>query len=245
MLAHIGVGDDQRVLDHERVRAENSRSRPRSSVTLATTATRIAGTAAITENRPTIWTCSRAAALPRRRACTICQTSRPMMPSSNRTASALTPSRRDDDVVGRVIGVRPARTRKVAQRRQQRHADRGRADQAGRKSCRFGGAAGAASAVTRLARPSSSAPDRPHRHSAKISIHLRRPRAAADAFIQQCCRIATFPRRLSSNRTQFAVRMQSRRTRVASRSRRRIALSCWCGSPGYPGPGSSCAGCCG
>ena len=36
----------------------------------ATTATRIAGTAAITANRPTICTCSRAAARPRRRACT-------------------------------------------------------------------------------------------------------------------------------------------------------------------------------
>ena len=37
-----------------RVRVENSRSRPRSSVTLATIATRIAGTAAMTENRPTM-----------------------------------------------------------------------------------------------------------------------------------------------------------------------------------------------
>src|SRR4029078_11746290 len=44
-----------------RVRVENSRSRPRSRVTLATSATRIAGTAAITPNRPTTWTCSRAA----------------------------------------------------------------------------------------------------------------------------------------------------------------------------------------
>ena len=53
-----------------RVRVENSRSRPRSSVMLATTATRIAGTAAITANRPTMRTCSRAPARPRRRACT-------------------------------------------------------------------------------------------------------------------------------------------------------------------------------
>ena len=34
------------------VRVENSRSRPRSSVTLATTATRIAGTAAIDREQP-------------------------------------------------------------------------------------------------------------------------------------------------------------------------------------------------
>ena len=62
-----------------RVRVENKRSSPRSSVTLATMATRIAGTAAMTENRPTMRTCSLAPARPRRRAWTICQTSRPMM----------------------------------------------------------------------------------------------------------------------------------------------------------------------
>src|SRR2546425_647698 len=49
-----------------RVGPENSRSRPRSMVTLATTATSTAGSTAITENRLTIWTCSLAAARPRR-----------------------------------------------------------------------------------------------------------------------------------------------------------------------------------
>ena len=45
-----------------RVGPENSRSRPRSMVMLATTATSTAGSTAMIENRPTIWTCSRAAA---------------------------------------------------------------------------------------------------------------------------------------------------------------------------------------
>ena len=51
-----------------RVGPENSRSSPRSMVRLATTATRTDGRTAMTENRLTIWMCSRAAARPRRRA---------------------------------------------------------------------------------------------------------------------------------------------------------------------------------
>src|SRR6478609_3677969 len=45
-----------------RVGPENSRSRPRSMVTLATIETITAGSTAITENRPTICTCRRPAA---------------------------------------------------------------------------------------------------------------------------------------------------------------------------------------
>src|ERR1700716_1206628 len=45
-----------------RVGPENSLSRPRSMVTLATIDTSTAGNTAMTENRLTIWTCSRAAA---------------------------------------------------------------------------------------------------------------------------------------------------------------------------------------
>src|SRR6266851_491024 len=48
---------------------ENRRSRPRWSVTLATTATAITGTAAMMENKATMRTCSRDAARPRRLAC--------------------------------------------------------------------------------------------------------------------------------------------------------------------------------
>ena len=51
-----------------RVRSSNQRSRPRSSVTEATMATRIAGIAATSENIVTMRTCRREAALPRRRA---------------------------------------------------------------------------------------------------------------------------------------------------------------------------------
>ena len=72
-----------------RVGPENSRSRPRSMVTLATIATSTAGNTAMTENRLTIWTCSLAAARPRRRAWTTFQTSRTMMPTSSRMVAAL------------------------------------------------------------------------------------------------------------------------------------------------------------
>ncbi len=83
-------------------------------MTLATSATRIAGTAAITANRLTIWTCSLAAARPRRRACTTSHTSWAMMPTSRNTVSAL--MRRSvttTECVG-AIGVRSASTTKVA-----------------------------------------------------------------------------------------------------------------------------------
>ena len=76
----------------ERVPTENSRSRPRSSVTLATIATRIAGTAATMENSRR---CAHAVAPrrgPLRRACTTCQTSRVMMPISSSTVAALASS---------------------------------------------------------------------------------------------------------------------------------------------------------
>src|SRR3954449_6544664 len=86
-------------------------------VTLATTDTSTAGSTAITENRLTICTCSRAAARPRRRACTSCQTSRMMMPTSSRMVAALIS--RKETTTPRVgsIGVSPVSTTKV------RHAD--------------------------------------------------------------------------------------------------------------------------
>src|ERR1700736_2738577 len=96
-----------------RVGPENSRSRPRSMVTLATTATMTAGNTAMTENRLTIWTCSLAAARPRRRAWTICQTSRMMMPTSTRMVAPLISMK--ETTTSRVgsIGVRPVSTTKV------------------------------------------------------------------------------------------------------------------------------------
>ena len=72
-----------------RVGPENSRSRPRSRVMLATMATTTAGSTAMTENRLTIWTCSLAAARPRRRAWITSQTSRMMMATSSRIVAAL------------------------------------------------------------------------------------------------------------------------------------------------------------
>ena len=82
-------------------------------VTLATIDTSTAGSTAMTENRLTICTCSRAAARPRRRACTICQTSRTMMPTRSRMVAALIS--RKDRTTSRVgsIGVRPVSTTKV------------------------------------------------------------------------------------------------------------------------------------
>src|ERR1700742_2569866 len=97
-----------------RVGPENRRSRPRSMVTLATIATSTAGSTAMTENRLTICTCRRAAARPRRLACTICQTSRTIMPTSSRMVAALTSRKvRTTCRVGS-IGVRPVSTTKVS-----------------------------------------------------------------------------------------------------------------------------------
>ncbi len=82
-------------------------------VTLATIATSTAGNTAMTENRLTIWTCSLAAARPRRRACTTCQTSRTMMPTSTRMVAPLISMK--ETTTSRVgsIGVRPVSTTKV------------------------------------------------------------------------------------------------------------------------------------
>ena len=82
-------------------------------VTLATIATSTAGNTAMTENRLTIWTCSLAAARPRRRAWIICQTSRMMMPTSTRMVAPLVS--RKETTTSRVgsIGVRPVSTTKV------------------------------------------------------------------------------------------------------------------------------------
>ncbi len=97
-----------------RVRVEKKRSRPRSSVVDATTATRMVGTAAMTANRPTICTCSREPARPRRRAWMTTQTSRPMMASSSSPVTALPSSSLTTTSWTGAIGVRPASTRKVA-----------------------------------------------------------------------------------------------------------------------------------
>ncbi len=82
-------------------------------MTLATIATRIAGAAAMMENKPTMRTCSRAAARPVRRACTTCQTSRTITPSSSSTAAAFTKSSVTTTLWVGGIGVKSARTIKV------------------------------------------------------------------------------------------------------------------------------------
>ena len=89
MLVQIGVGHDQRVLDDLARRTGKQPVEAAIEVTLATIATSTAGSTAMMENRLTIWMCSRAAARPRRRACTTCQTSRTMMPTSSRMVAAL------------------------------------------------------------------------------------------------------------------------------------------------------------
>ena len=83
-------------------------------VTLATIATSTAGNTAMMENRLTIWTCSRAAARPRRRACSTIQTSRKMIPISSRMVAILI--RMNERTTLRVgsIGVRPVFTMKVS-----------------------------------------------------------------------------------------------------------------------------------
>ena len=82
-------------------------------MTLATIATRIAGAAAMMENKPTMRTCSRAAARPVRRACTTCHTSRTITPSSSSTVAAFTSSSVTTTLWVGGIGVKSARTMKV------------------------------------------------------------------------------------------------------------------------------------
>ena len=92
---------------------ENRRSKPRSTVMLATTAMRIAGAAAITENSVTIRMCSRDPARPCRRAWNTRQSSHAMTAIRKKTVQALIhSSARTTPSVGR-IGVRLASTRKV------------------------------------------------------------------------------------------------------------------------------------
>src|SRR5882724_680618 len=93
---------------------ENRRSKPRSTVILATTAMRIAGTAAITENRTTIRMCSRDPARPWRRAWKTRQNSPAITAIRNRIVPALAHrSARTTPSVGKT-GVRLENTRKVS-----------------------------------------------------------------------------------------------------------------------------------
>ena len=217
------------------VRVENSRSRPRSSVTLATTATRIAGTAATTENSATMRTCSRAAARPRRRACTTCPDLAADDAEQQQHGQRVDQQQRDDDLVGRRIGVRSASTTKVTA-----------ADSSARPT-----AIGPSNARRRLARARRCRTALAGQRSAMLVMQPSRLRAtgrargtasdtpegldrgATDAFIQQCCRIATNP---GANPATAPRRRFARTAAQASR---------WCGSPGCPGRGFSCAGCCG
>ena len=172
-----------------RVRVENSRSRPRSSVTLATMATRIAGAAAMMENRPTMRTCRRAPARPERRAAMICQTSRAMMPSSSSTVTALASSSVTTTPWVGASGVRSARTMKV------RNADSSARMTVSapkmRVSPRFAG--GPDSAVSAVGCSTLMNPGRFISAGVAPVLASRRtkslPRRAA--FIQQCCRNAT------------------------------------------------------
>ena len=91
-------------------------------------ATRMAGTAAMMANRPTMRTCSREPARPARRACTINQTSRTMMPSSSSTVTAFTSSSVTTTSWVGEIGVKSARTMKVMKADKQRKPDGERAD---------------------------------------------------------------------------------------------------------------------
>ena len=89
MVAQIGFRNDDRVLDGV------ARSRGEQTIETAiqrnraTIATRIAGAAAMKENKPTIRMWSRAPAVPTRLACRICQISSPMTQSSSRPVTAL------------------------------------------------------------------------------------------------------------------------------------------------------------
>ena len=114
MVAEIGIRDDHRILDQRRACVvENSRSRPRSSVTLATTATRMAGAAAMTENRPR---CARGVrSRPGRTAGLNTATPRADQAEQQQPLSRRSQQKRDDNLMGRRIGVSPASTTNVVE----------------------------------------------------------------------------------------------------------------------------------
>src|SRR5882672_10109651 len=178
-----------------RVGPENRRSRPRSMVMLATIETSTAGSTAMTENRLTICTCSRAAARPRRRACTNCQTSRMMMPTRNRMVVALISRKELTTWVVGSNGVSPVTTTKV------RKADSSaRATANGASHFRKGHPLGSATdesndaaVVSALVIPTGV-----------MVLHVRPPRT--DAYISQCCRIATIRRRIERSKYHLNTR---------------------------------------
>ena len=221
------------------VRVENSRSRPRSSVTLATTATRIAGTAAITENSATMRTCSRAAARPRRRACTTSQTSRAMTPSSRNTVSALISSSVTTTSWVGAIGVRSASTTKVTKADSSaspaaigpEHADRAVRPRARR---------------FRRARPDprwrclSSGPSSPGGKPSLADAPGQAPEADPES-----APLMLLYNNVAELRQFLGVGISATLPGLSAVRCGAGRLSRWCGSPGCPGRGSSCAACCG
>ena len=165
-----------------RVGPENSRSRPRSMVTLATIETITAGSTAITENRPTICTCSRAAARPRRLACTIWTISRTMIPTRSRMVTAVDHQEGADDVAGRLDRGQPRQHHEGEEGRQQRDADGERRKPSPQgKSLTFG-----KQRVEGCGRSLCA------RHSGKVIADnvigsLIVPGFGTDAFISHCC----------------------------------------------------------
>ncbi len=97
-----------------RIRSENQGSSPRSIVTVAMTATRIAGSAAMKLNRPTIRTCSPAAAAPALRARISTAASKMTITISARISSAFSTKTPMTTSCTGAIGVAPDSTRKVS-----------------------------------------------------------------------------------------------------------------------------------
>ncbi len=95
-----------------RVLVSNQRSRPRLSVTEATIATTIAGTAAINENSATMRTCSREAAFPDLRAETMRKISRQISRIKKTINATLTITNAIVTLRSGVIGVMPIRMAK-------------------------------------------------------------------------------------------------------------------------------------
>src|SRR5579864_3656227 len=177
------------------VRVENHRSRPRSKVMLAATPSRTAGVAAMTENSPTILTCNLAPAWPLRRACTMCHTSRAMIPSRINIIAAST--RSTSSCTWRVgsIGVSAVRTRKVtiAHSRAKATATGPSIPATRRASHEPPRSAGTAIATSSTLVIVACRPMRMRNRRATLRIsNLER---AIDAFLQQCCRIETIPGR--------------------------------------------------
>ncbi len=160
-------------------------------MTLATIETSTAGSTAITENRLTIWTCSRAAARPRRLACTTCHSSRKMISTSSSTVAALIIRKVTTTCRVGAIGVSPVKTTKV------RNADSSARPTAKGAIHLRSGAFRDSVCGGSIDEADGSALVMPEKGQLRNAIGCHGG-SRTDAFLQHCCPIATNPWRATT-----------------------------------------------